>query len=121
VSGKNSSGALDDAAGLMLKITGTRTGDRGSISYVEGVMKKLDDIFDRMLKSSGLLTEKENNLKDDQAEIVAERKEVDERVSVFETRLRAKFLYNDKLISQLKTTEDFLTRQFDAMNASKDN
>ena len=52
--------------------------------------------------------------------IEEERTELDERVSVYETRLRAKFLYNDKLISSLKTTEDFLTQQFEAMNASKE-
>jgi flagellar hook-associated protein 2 len=103
---------------LLLKITGTRTGDRGSVTYVEGVMKKLDSLFDRMLSSSGLLTEKENNLIDEQESIEEERTEVDERTAVFEARLRAKFLFNDKLISQLKTTEDFLIRQFEAMTAS---
>ena len=121
IQGKDTIGALDDAAGMAVKITGSRTGDRGTVTYVQGIMKKLDDIFDRMLSNSGLLTAKENNLTDEQESLVEERKEVDERISVFETRLRAKFLYNDKLISQLKNTEDFLTRQFDAMNASKDN
>jgi flagellar hook-associated protein 2 len=120
VQGKDSEGQLDDAAGLVVKVTGTRTGERGSVTYVEGVMKKLDDIFDRMLSASGLLTEKENNLTDDQEAIEEERTELDERISVYETRLRAKFLYNDKLISSLKTTEDFLTQQFEAMNASKE-
>jgi len=118
VNGKDASGAVDDAAGLILKIGGSRLGDRGSVTYVQGVMSIMDSLFDRMLSSSGLLTEKESNLIDEQETIEAERTEVDERISVFEIRLRAKFLYNDKLISSLKTTEDFLTRQFDAMIAS---
>lgn len=120
VNGKDTVGSVDDAAGLVLKISGSRTGERGSVSYVEGVMKNLDDLFDSILSSSGLLGVKEENLADDMDAIEAERKEIDERTAAFEERLRSKFLYNDKLISQLKTTEDFLTQQFEAMNASKD-
>ncbi|MDN3649236.1 flagellar filament capping protein FliD [Reinekea marina] len=120
VKGKDTQGSVDDAAGLMLKIGGTRTGDRGTVTYVQGVMSKLDELFDSMLSSKGLLTEKESNLVDDQEAIEAERKEIDEKTSVFEARLRAKFLFNDKLISSLKVTEDFLKSQFEAMNASKE-
>ncbi|EAR09467.1 flagellar filament capping protein FliD [Reinekea blandensis] len=120
VKGKDTVGSVDEAAGLMLKVTGTRTGDRGSVSYVEGVMKKLDDLFDSILNANGLLTVKEQNLEDEMDDIEVERTEVDERTAAFEARLRSKFLYNDKLISQLKTTEDFLTQQFEAMNASKE-
>ncbi|MFQ3229799.1 flagellar filament capping protein FliD [Reinekea sp.] len=120
VSGKDTQGTVDEAAGLMLKVSGTRIGDRGSVTYVQGVMSKLDALFDSMLSSKGLLTAKETNLGDDQAAIEDERKAVDEKVTVFEARLRAKFLFNDKIISSLKVTEDFLKSQFEAMNASKD-
>ncbi|MDX1474784.1 MAG: flagellar filament capping protein FliD, partial [Reinekea sp.] len=99
---------------------GTRTGDRGSVSYVQGIMSKFDSLLDSILGKSGLLTEKEDNLIDDQDAITEERSLIDSRIAAFEERLRAKFLFNDKLISQLKTTEDFLVRQFEAMNASKD-
>lgn len=118
VAGKNSVGKIDDAAGLMIRVSGTRTGDRGSVTYVQGIMSKFEDLMSRMLGASGLLTEKENNLTDEQEQIEEDRDAVDIRIAAFEERLRAKFLFNDKLISQLKTTEDFLIRQFEAMTAS---
>ena len=118
VNGKDAVGATDSAAGLMIKITGSRTGDRGNVNYIQGVMHKLDALFDDILSSSGVLTEKESNLSVEQENIELERTEIDERTAIFESRLRAKFLFNDKLISQLKTTEDFLSSQFEAMTAS---
>jgi flagellar hook-associated protein 2 len=118
VAGKDTSGALDSAAGLMLKIDGSRTGDRGSVTYVQGVMSKLDDMFDSLLSSKGLLTAKESKLGEDQDELAVERTAVDERVAALESRLRSQFLYNDKLISRLNNVEDFLTQQFEAMNNS---
>ncbi|MFT6976026.1 MAG: flagellar hook-associated protein 2, partial [Bermanella sp.] len=36
-----------------------------------------------------------------------------------EARLKSQFLYNDLIISSLKTTEDFLTQQFEAMASSR--
>ncbi|WP_320822705.1 flagellar filament capping protein FliD [Reinekea sp.] len=118
VDGNDTSGALDSAAGLMLKVGGSRTGDRGSVTYVQGVMSKLDDLFDSILSSKGLLTAKEAKLGDDQDEIAVERTSVDERVAALESRLRSQFLFNDKLISKLNNVEDFLTQQFEAMNNS---
>ncbi|WP_287439876.1 flagellar filament capping protein FliD [Reinekea sp.] len=121
VSGTNISGSIDVAAGLMLNISGTRIGDRGSVTYVQGAMSKLDDLFNSILLSKGLLTVKEAMLGEDQADLVVARTAVDERVTVYEARLRSQFLYNDKLISQLNNVSDFLTQQFDAMNNSNKN
>jgi len=87
---------------------------------VQGAMSKLDDLFNSILLSKGLLTVKEAKLVEDQAEIVVARTAVDERVSVYEARLRSQFLFNDKLISRLNNVSDFLTQQFDAMNGSND-
>ena len=120
VSGTDVAGSLDAAAGLMLSIGGTRTGERGTVTYVQGAMAKLDDLFNSILLSKGLLTVKEAKLVEDQAEIVVARTAVDERVSVYEARLRSQFLFNDKLISRLNNVSDFLTQQFDAMNGSND-
>lgn len=118
VRGKEASGSIDDSSGIVLKVGGTQVGERGTVIYVQGVMAKLDDLFESILSSKGTLTTKETRLSAQQSEIVTERAEVDDRVSVYEARLRSQFLYNDKLISQLNTIEDFLTQQFEAMNNS---
>jgi flagellar capping protein FliD len=118
IRGKDASGSIDDSAGIVLKVGGSQVGERGTVIYVQGVMSKLDDLFESILSSKGSLTSKEARLVDQQDEILVERAEVDDRASIYETRLRAQFLYNDKMISQLKTIEDFLTQQFEAMNNS---
>ncbi|MEJ2062846.1 MAG: flagellar filament capping protein FliD [Reinekea sp.] len=118
VDGKDAVGDVDDATGLMLKISGTRTGDRGSVTYVEGILSSLDTFLDSILGSKGLLTLKEEALSDDQEDIQKEVDELDSRMQTFQEKLASKFLYNDTIISKLNTVGDFLTQQFEAMNAS---
>lgn len=120
VVGADAVGSTDDAAGLVLKITGNRTGDRGTVSYVEGIMAALDDFLDSILGADGTLTEREAGLLDEQEEIEEETEALDERMDAYEARLRAKFLYNDTIISTLNTTEDFLVQQFAALNGTND-
>lgn len=116
VRGNDSSGSVDDAAGLMLKITGSRTGDRGSVTYVQGIMSKLDALFDNMLAANGILTTKEEALDKQQDEIDLDRERITARADAYEERLRASFLYYDIVISQYQSTENYLVQQFEAMN-----
>lgn len=120
VTGEDASGDIDDAAGLILEITGTRTGDRGSVTYVQGIMSQLDDLFANMLSSTGLITEKENNLLEEQERLEAEMDLFDDRVAAYEERLRSSFLYYDIVIANYQSTQDYLVQQFEAMNASND-
>lgn len=118
VKGKDASGDPDPAAGLILQIQGTTTGSRGSVNYVQGVFNKLEGLLDNMLGSNGILTEREAALDDDLDEVDEDRSQLEARLAAQEARLKAQFLFNDKIISQLKTTEDFLTQQFEALAAS---
>jgi flagellar capping protein FliD len=120
VKGKDSSGEIDDASGLMLKITGTQSGDRGSVTYINGIMASLDDFLDGLLGGDGLLTAKEASLSADQEAIQEEADALDSRMEAYQAKLSSKFLYNDNIISQLNTVGDFLTMQFEAMiNSNK--
>jgi len=118
VQGKEATGSTDPAAGLMLRVTGSKTGDRGSITLVEGIFAKLDDTMDDLLGENGLITRREASLEDDAEGVKEDRSDLDARIAAMEARLKSKFLYNDKIISQLKSTEDFLSQQFEALAAA---
>ncbi len=120
VAGKDATGEKDPAAGLILRVAGAGTGERGSVSLVEGIFAKLDKTLDSFLKSEGLITNREKALERDMEGITEDRERLDARLEAQEKRLKAKFLFNDQIVNQLKSTEDFLTQQFEAMAAGRE-
>lgn len=121
VDGKDAVGDPDPSAGLMLRVTGSQTGDRGSISLVQGVFDQMERTLDTALSNSGLLTSREDALDEDLDQVEEDRDRLDQRIAAMQARLQSKFIFNDQLISQLQTTENFLTQQFEAMNGGGDN
>lgn len=115
VDGKEAVGAEDDAVGLKLKITSGTTGDRGSVTYVEGVAKTLSDLLDDLLASDGTITNRISGLDDELESISNERTQVEEKLESRRALMASQFAYYDALISSLNSTEDFLVRQFDAL------
>jgi len=117
VQGKDAVGTKDPAAGLVLRVEGSATGERGSVSLIEGIFARLEKTMKNFLDSSGLITGREKALERDMEGIQEDRDRLDARLEAQEQRLKAKFLFNDLIVSQLKTTEDFLTQQFEILAA----
>lgn len=115
--GTAASGSADDATGLRVLISGGAIGSRGSVSYIKGVAEDLSVLMDSFLDSSGLFATRTNTLTAELATIAEKRTALDERIARSEARLRTSFLANDKIISQLNTTADFLTSQLEALEA----
>jgi flagellar hook-associated protein 2 len=70
--------------------------------------------------SRGILATKFNTLDTQNENLAADRESFEARISATEARLKSQFLYNDAIIATLKTTENYLTQQFEAMaNANK--
>jgi len=109
--GINASGEPDAATGLRLLVAGGALGARGSVSYIKGVAENLSRLLDNYLGSSGVFATRTNSLNLELAKIGEKREALDERIARSEARLRTSFLANDKIISQLNTTADFLTSQ----------
>jgi len=59
---------------------------------------------------------KVDSLSDLLAEVEQSRTELNERIEAFEASLVSQFSLADGLISQLKTTEDFLTQQLSILS-----
>jgi flagellar hook-associated protein 2 len=109
--GTNAVGTADDAAGLRLLVTGGALGARGSVSYIKGIAERLDTLLEGYLGTGGLFTARTNALNLELETIAEKRVQLEERIARSEERLRTSFLANDKIISQLNSTSDFLTSQ----------
>jgi flagellar hook-associated protein 2 len=117
--GKDADGAIDDASGIRLKITGGDIGERGDVTYITGFGDQLKDILLNFLdNSSGTITNKLSALDQDITAVEEDRADLQARMDAQEARLKAKFLYNDSLIQTLNTTLDYVKQQFDALNGN---
>lgn len=114
--GTNATGDLNDAAGIRIRVIGGAIGTRGSVSYIEGAAFKLSELFDNLLDTNGLLDVKVDSLSDQLADIEQAKVELNERIDAFEAQLVSQFTFADGLISQLKTTEDFLSQQLSILS-----
>ena len=106
----------DDSEGLRINVEGGPLGKRGSISFVRGIADQLDQVLQNLLNNN--LTNKESALQTELSEIGVARVALDDRIESFRTRLEKQFLFNDILVQQLNTTQDFLKQQFEVLAAA---
>lgn len=119
VSGQGAKGAVgtvaqgipDDSSGIRVRVSGGSIGSRGTVSFVRGVADQLDTLLDTFLDTNGLLSNRTDGLNAELEGIAEERVDLDARLALSEERLRASFLANDLIISNLNTTADFLSSQ----------
>jgi flagellar capping protein FliD len=115
--GTVATGELNEAAGIRIRVIGGSLGSRGSVSYIEGTAFKLSALFDEFLNPTGLLETKVDTLNDLLEGVEASRLDLDARMQALQDTLSSSFASADGLISQLKTTEDFLTQQLSILSA----
>lgn len=99
------------AVDLKIKIEGTTTGDRGSMTFTHGYAKQLDDILAELLDTDGLFTSVTDGVQGRIDSIGTQREELARRLTSIEERVRAKFIAMDAIVATLRTTSDFLTQQ----------
>ncbi len=114
--GTAATGDLNEAAGLRIRVLGGTLGDRGTVSYIQGTAFKLSALFDSMLRSGGVLDVKVDSLSDLLAGVEESRVKLNERMDALEAQLSSQFAAADGLISQLKSTEDFLSQQLSILS-----
>ena len=104
-----------DAAGLVLEITGSATGNRGSVTYSQGIASKLDSLLSVFQSSGGQLSTKTDSINQQIESIAEQRTTLLKRVADIEARYRKQFSSLDVLISQMNSTSDFLQQQLDSL------
>ncbi len=100
-----------NASGISIEVLGGALGDRGDLSFARGISVTLDDLIDGILDTGSIIDSKINNLNDRIEDIGEHRAEQSRRLSSYQARLVSQFTALDTLISQLQTTNTFLTQQ----------
>jgi len=105
----------DDSEGIRVTVAGAATGDRGSVTYIEGVAEQLVDMITGFISIDGSLSVKNETLGKQLALITQERADLTERIETLTARLARQFTAADIIISQLNSTQDFISKQLDAL------
>jgi flagellar hook-associated protein 2 len=110
--GQALTGTTGDASeGLKLLITGGATGSRGTVGYSQGYAYQLDKLAGQLLGGSGPIESRTSGINSTIKDIGARRDTMNLHLVDVEKRYRAQFTALDSLVSRMRATSDFLTRQ----------
>lgn len=109
------------AAGLQVRITGGTTGDRGTVSFIEGISERAVDTITGILGQNGSLDSRTSNLNRDLERIQQDQIDLEDRIESYRERLVSQFSAADSLIGQLNSTRDYITQQFAGMSPQGNN
>lgn len=104
-----------DASGLQVRVTGTDTGSRGTITFIEGVAERTVNLVTGILSADGAIASRTEGLNQSLEEIQQDRLDLEERLTSYRERLVAQFSAADSLIAQLNNTRDYITQQLAAL------
>lgn len=104
-----------DASGLQVRITGTDTGNRGTISFIEGVAERTVNLVTGILGADGAIASRTEGLNRALENIQQDKLDLEERLTSYRERLVAQFSAADSLIAQLNSTRDYVTQQLAAL------
>jgi flagellar hook-associated protein 2 len=103
------------ASGLQVRILGDQTGNRGSITFVEGVAERTVDLVTSFVGVDGALDSRTQSLNRDLEQIQEQQVRLEERIAAYRERLVSQFSAADSLISQLNNTQSFVSQQLAAL------
>ncbi|MGB1478424.1 MAG: flagellar filament capping protein FliD [Marinobacter salsuginis] len=103
------------ASGLQVRILGDQTGSRGSITFVEGVAERTVDLVTSFVGADGALEARTESLNRDLEQIQVNQARLEERIAAYRERLVSQFTAADSLISQLNSTQDYVSQQLAAL------
>ena len=103
------------ASGLQVRVLGDETGSRGSITIVEGVAERTVVLITRFVGAGGGIESRTESLNRDLEQIQESQARLEERIASFRERLVSQFTAADSLISQLNSTQDFVSQQLAAL------
>lgn len=109
----------NDAAGLIVEVTGGSTGARGTVTFVRGVADKLNTSLSSMLASTGTIAKRNEGFSKELAEISKKTTDLDTRMTALKARLSKQFTTYDGIIKQLNSTSDYITQNFAVYNNSR--
>ncbi|MBO6810462.1 MULTISPECIES: flagellar filament capping protein FliD [Marinobacter] len=103
------------ASGLQVRILGDQTGSRGSITFVEGVAERTVDLVTSFVGADGAIESRTEGLNRELEQIQESQVRLEERIAAYRERLVSQFTAADSLISQLNSTQDYVSQQLAAL------
>jgi flagellar hook-associated protein 2 len=103
------------ASGLQVRILGDQTGNRGSITFVEGVGERTVELVTNIVGADGAIESRTDSLNRELEQIQESQVRLEERIAAYRERLVSQFTAADSLISQLNSTRDYVTQQLAAL------
>ena len=103
------------ASGLQVRVLGDQTGSRGSITFVEGVAERTVDLVSSFVGADGAIESRTQSLNRDLEQIQENQVRLEERIAAYRERLVSQFTAADSVISQLNSTQDFVSQQLAAL------
>lgn len=103
------------ASGLQVRILGDQTGSRGAITFVEGVAERTVDLVSSFVGADGAIESRTESLNRDLEQIQENQARLEERIAAYRERLVSQFTAADSLISQLNSTQDYVSQQLAAL------
>ena len=100
-----------DASGIQVRVGGDQTGDRGSVSFIEGVGGQLVDRINEFQSENGTLAARSDSFRNELDQIEENRQDLNSRIESFRERLVSQFTAADQRISQFEETGNFLAEQ----------
>lgn len=101
----------DPSEGLNLRISGTGTGARGTVTVTVGIAAQLNRIMSDIMNTDGILESKTKSLTTNSTKLSTLITAQDDRLAAVEKRYRQQFTALESTLNSLKTTSSFLTSQ----------
>lgn len=98
-----------DSQGLKVSILGGATGDRGTVTFSQGVADQIHTLLEEYVKTKGVLENKTNSLSNSLDDITTDQSSLDYRMKLLETQLLKQFTAMDTVVAQLNSLSSFLT------------
>lgn len=103
--------ATGEAQGMVIRIEGGATGNRGSVSFARGFADTLSQLTGAMLDSDSLIAQRIDSVNSSIKDIDTRRETLQKRLVLVEQRYRAQFNALDTMISSMNQTSSFLQQQ----------
>ena len=104
-----------NAAGISLKVLGSTTGDRGTVTFSRGVADQINTLLDGYLSSDSIISARTDGLNSRIDDINEQRDRLARRIAMIQQRYTIQFTAMDTLLGQLQSTSTYLTSQLAAL------
>lgn len=107
--------AGEPSAGLRIKVGGSNVGDRGTVTFTNGLATQLEQVLGRFLATDGILAARTEGMNNSVRRLDQQTEAVNIRLAAVERRFREQFTRLDSLLANMQGTNAFLTQQISAI------